>query len=377
MFFSASARLASQTAELGDLAEHFDEFLAAANESWLIETRTVAEILGEREDRVAYLLEQAARPEVGLLVEESYIRCGNCENLIPLSDLEEADENEEELRCSSCHIEVTNATETRAYRLGEEARAEARRRLERPRRKIAILTALELERKAVLDHLSAVKRENHPRGTVYQVGIFETEDVVWEVATTSIGAGNPGAAAEAERVIEHFEPEAALFVGIAGGIKDVELGDVVASEDVFLYHSGKATETFRANPQSYRPTNDLVSGARATAVENAWQSRIAAPAGPPPKAIVAPIVAGEQVVASTESPTYAQIREHYGRAVAVDMEAGGFLRGTYGNRQVASLVIRGISDLLADKAEADAAGSQPRAAAHAAAFAFELIAKLP
>ena len=37
---------------------------------------------------------------------------------------------------------------------------------------------------------------------------------------------------------------------------------------------------------------------------------------------------------------------------------------------------QGISDLLEGKEEADAGGSQERAAAHAAGFAFEVLAKM-
>lgn len=58
------------------------------------------------------------------------------------------------------------------------------------------------------------------------------------------------------------------------------------------------------------------------------------------------------------------------------MEGSGFLRAGYANAQVAVLVVRGISDLVEGKSDADAHGSQSIAAAHAAAFAFELIANI-
>lgn len=58
------------------------------------------------------------------------------------------------------------------------------------------------------------------------------------------------------------------------------------------------------------------------------------------------------------------------------MEGSGFLRAVYANQDVHGLVIRGISDLLDGKETADASGSQERAAAHAAAFALQVLAKL-
>lgn len=378
MFFSASARLAEATMDLGPLASALDKYLQDASEAWLIRADRVAAEFGIPLNDAEYLLQRAADPAIDLLVSERYISCPECGDLTPAADVEAAEAAEEEIRCANCsHAIESNDATLVAYRLSPQSAAEARHRKERMRRRIAILTALELERKAVLAHLTNIQRANHPKGTVYHVGTFETDTAIWEVATTSIGAGNVGAAADAERVIEHFTPEAALFVGVAGGIKDVALGDVVASEDVFLYQFGKADDEFRANPQSYRPTSDLVSNARATVIEDQWQTRIIAGGKLRPKAIVAPIAAGDQVVVSTRSKTYELIRKHYGKAVAVEMEGGGFLRATYANRDVASLVVRGISDLLANKEASDAAGWQPISAENAAAFTFELIAHIP
>ena len=378
MFFAASARLAEATADLGDLAERLDRFLAAANESWLLDPVEVASALGEDADRVGYLLRTAAHAEVGLLREERYVRCGSCGNLMPPDAIAEAFDEEEAARCSLCDESFSgNEQEVSVYRLTEAAADESRQRQARPRRKAVVLTALDLELAAVQKHLRDLSRNVHSAGTVYHVGEFETDAAVWSVATLAAGAGNPNAAVEAERAIQHFEPELALFVGVAGGLKDVQLGDVVAATKIYGYHSGKAGSSFQPRPDVGQSAYALVSQARAARREGRWRSRITAEPARPPDLFVEPIAAGEQVVASTRAPVFKFLRSQYGDAVAVEMEGAGFLRAAYANQDVNAIVIRGISDRLEDKEEADQAGWQPIAADHAAAVAFELVAMLP
>jgi len=57
------------------------------------------------------------------------------------------------------------------------------------------------------------------------------------------------------------------------------------------------------------------------------------------------------------------------------MEGFGLLDAARANQQVSALVIRGISDLIYNKAEADKEGYQEIAACNASAFAFGLLAK--
>lgn len=91
-----------------------------------------------------------------------------------------------------------------------------------------------------------------------------------------------------------------------------------------------------------------------------------------PEAFVQPIAAGEKVVASTASVSYQYLRDYCSEAVAVDMEGNGFMLAARPyNAQ--TIEIRGISDLIDNKAAADEGGSQPRTAANAAAFCFEMI----
>lgn len=244
-------------------------------------------------------------------------------------------------------------------------------------RQVVILTALQVEIRAVLAHLADRDEVEHPdTGTIYHRGGFDGDNGSWQVATVEIGAGNASSAHEVERAVSYFKPAVVLFVGVAGGLKDVALGDVVAADKVYNYESGKASVDFEPRPDSGLSSYRLVQRARSVATSDIWQSRIVESPSARPTARVGALVAGEKVIASTASDVYRLLKSNYGDALAVEMEGHGFLKALHAHPNVAALVIRGISDLVDDKTKADASVSQERASKHAAAFAFELLAKL-
>ncbi|NER04266.1 MAG: 5'-methylthioadenosine/S-adenosylhomocysteine nucleosidase, partial [Okeania sp. SIO3C4] len=128
-----------------------------------------------------------------------------------------------------------------------------------------ILTAIRIEYMAVRSHLSDLTEEMHPNGTIYERGKFSIGGQGWEVGIVETGAGNSPAGIETERAIAHFKPDVILFVGVAGWIKDVQLGDVVAATKVYGYESGKVAETFRPRPDVGLSTYDMIQRARAEA----------------------------------------------------------------------------------------------------------------
>lgn len=237
-----------------------------------------------------------------------------------------------------------------------------------------ILTALDVETRRVLRHLPKVS-ETHVRDTVFHVGVFGN----WRVAVAEVGAGNIRAALIASRAIDYFDPEVALFVGVAGGIKDVAVGDAVVAIKVYGYESGKETSRgFEPRGEVYVTAYALEQRARAIRLSTEWKSRLD-PEVPhsEPRIFLGAIAAGEKVVATARGPIATYLRKQYSDALAVEMEGRGFLEGIHINAPVKGGVIRGISDLLSGKVAADAGGSQMKAADVASAIAFEILATLP
>jgi len=238
-----------------------------------------------------------------------------------------------------------------------------------------VFTALLSETRAVLAHLEETADRELPTGTLVEVGTLRGS--ARRVGMVEIGAGNLAAAAIVGDTLTNLRPRALLFVGVAGGIKDVKLGDVVASTKVYGYESGKETDTgFQPRPNVGESSYRLVQRARADARRLHWHRRIDPPATSAPEVHVAPIAAGEKVVAGRNTDLFKFLRQSYGDAVAVEMEGRGFLAAA-AMHQVEAMVIRGISDMVDEhKHQRDDEGWQPRAAAHAAAFAAELMANL-
>lgn len=233
---------------------------------------------------------------------------------------------------------------------------------------MVVLTALRLEYDAVRRHLTAVEPQVHPDGTYVAIGRLEGAHAPVRVALAEIGPGNHTAAVLTERLHTWLQPEALLFVGVAGGLRDdVRLGDVVVATHVYAYHGGKQTPRgLQVHPRVWEAPYRLLQVAKYALQGDRWQDRVH----------FKPIAAGEVVLNSAQSELSSQLREHYGDAVAIEMESAGVAQAAHlGTLQ--TLTVRGISD-KADgrKHQADAGGSQTRAAANATEAALAVIAAL-
>lgn len=239
------------------------------------------------------------------------------------------------------------------------------------------LTALAVEFSAVTAQLTD-RHERVENGTLYELGRFAVSpsQSCW-IAVVQTGMGNAPSAMATERALSFFKPTFAFFVGIAGGLKDdLSLGAVVAADKVYGYELGKSGEEFLTRPDTPNPTYEAVQRAHAVERKAQWQARIKPAPVPLPKAFVKPIAAGEKVLISEKSESLQRIRKTYSDAYAVAMEEYGFGVASRTHPQVCFAVVRGISDLIENKASADASGSHEVAARHATAFALEMLAGL-
>jgi nucleoside phosphorylase len=245
-------------------------------------------------------------------------------------------------------------------------------------RKAVILTAIPLERKALWAYLPQRDEVEHPRsGTLYDHGFFQTAKGRWDVSIVEMGMGDVSAAHMAQQAIDFISPDLLFFVGVAGGLKDVEPGDVVAATKIYEYESGKSAEHFYPRAEIGLSAHRLVQRAKSVIAHEKWQQRIKGTQPEKlPKAVVGAIAAGGQVLASTASPTWKFLKEYYGDALAVEMEGYGVLAAARANQTVEAIVIRGISDTIDNKKNMDKLGYQDIAARHASAFAFEMLAQM-
>lgn len=247
---------------------------------------------------------------------------------------------------------------------------------------ILILTALEVERIAVEYHLNNIKPIVHPEtGTDYIKGTYQCKAGTFEVIVARTDQTNINAAIETERAIAHFNPEYAFFVGVAGGLKDVKVGDLVIGRDVYAYERGKAEKnTFKPRPQFGASTYALERLAGQYAKSEAWNQTMKKllnrEFAPVITTYTGTIASGEKVDASIDSDLHKFLRQNASHALAIEMEGLGFLEVCRMRPLIKTLLLRGISDLVDDKGQMDSQGSQPYAAANVAAFLFGLLEQL-
>ncbi len=247
---------------------------------------------------------------------------------------------------------------------------------------IVILTALEVEREAVESYLKNKTLETHPNtGTDYINGTYSKGDIKLNIIIGRTDQTNVNAALETERALEYFKPTYVFYVGVAGGLKDVKVGDIVIGTDVIGYERGKAEDIiFKPRPQFGASSYELERLAANYSNSTDWKSTLKeltdTKFSEEIKTFTGTIASGEKVDASYQSDLHKHIKQNASHALAVEMEGLGFLRVCQTRPAVKSLLLRGISDLVNDKGEMDNIGSQHYASKNVSAFLFGIIDQL-
>jgi nucleoside phosphorylase len=240
--------------------------------------------------------------------------------------------------------------------------------------KVIILTPIALEYSAMRDMLSSI--ESFELGSYACVrGKVVQESGSLSVLLVETGSGNQQVGFAALKAMQVCKANAVILTGIAGGVKDAGLGDIVVGTRAYGYESAKETATGTlSRPSVFHYSSVLQLQCKKVAEAGQWKRNSGT--ADPSKVYFGPIASGEKVVATTESPVYQSIKQYYNDTLALEMEAIGFARALHDFKDVECINIRGISDLLDGKTSAHDKTYQPIAAKNAAAFVFELLKQI-
>jgi nucleoside phosphorylase len=207
-------------------------------------------------------------------------------------------------------------------------------------RRVLVVTAIALEMRSVRAHLAAGGDKTLRNHQIVELGIFSSNGEDCLVVVAESRAGNLEAQASVIYPAQEFgQFDMILFVGVAGSRKkDVPIGSVVASSEVYYPYSGKYEGgEFSSRPAAVLADQVLVQLATKVERDGEWVGRIRPalrgtlpseedyPKPNPPGAIVGPIVSVEAVSADATSQLELQISKHCGDAQAVEMEGYGAL----------------------------------------------------
>lgn len=244
----------------------------------------------------------------------------------------------------------------------------------------AILVAVD-EEMLLLEGKIVDKKEEKVEGISFITGKLKGKEVV--LARSGIDKVN--AAIVTTLIIEHFNPSALIFTGIAGGISpDLYLGDIIVATKTAQHDFGAVTPdgiqnwgtrnaiTGGENPIYFPADDTLLSladiSARRVKFENIKIGRI----DRTPKAVRGIVVTGDVFVAST--PKRLELHNNL-QADAVEMEGAAVAQVCW-QQNIPCIIIRSLSDTADGRAEKDYDELIEIAARNSAKFVIDIISQL-
>ncbi len=204
---------------------------------------------------------------------------------------------------------------------------------------IGIIGAMEVELEELKKHVHNLTTETKSIRTFY-IGTVHNQDVV----IVQAGIGKVNAAVTTTLLLEHYDVDAVINIGVAGGQHDVSHKDVVISKEV-LYHDVNVTNfgsyvhgqmpghesLFKADTQLLSKTANILD-----------ELQISYKTGK--------IASGDQFVTSQNMIT--EINKLYNDIYAIEMEAAAIAH-TCTIFDTPFVIYRSISDVLGDKNQAN------------------------
>lgn len=227
---------------------------------------------------------------------------------------------------------------------------------------VAIITILAEEYEAVHRLLKRVRpvtgsatTDNQHAWVVGEIDMPGSRTPYTVVLAMSPRQGTNAAVIVTRNTLQAFDPRCVLVVGIAGGLGDLNLGDVVVADRICAYEYGKLDNGgFIARTDLDSPADAaLCAAARTLATRHpGWYSELdQSPVlrGLAPKIVVGQVASGEKVVDDPTDAFFAAVMGSRPKMVAIEMEGAGVAAAIQDVREMqrgASFgMVRGISDL--------------------------------
>lgn len=223
---------------------------------------------------------------------------------------------------------------------------------------IGIISAMELEQKALTELLTDRKEEKHA-GVMYYSGKLEGVDVV----ICTCGVGKVNAAMHTQILIDRYHPDTIIQNGVAGSLSpDVKYFDIVIGSEL-VYHDMQTfvLESFGPLEKVYYADKKLVELAQ-NAIETVSEDNMS-------RVHVGRIATGDLFVSERAMKEDIATRTN---ALCTEMEGCAVAHTAFLN-EIPFIVLRSISDMADDSAEVDFEEFQTKAAARAVDIVLALI----
>ncbi len=233
---------------------------------------------------------------------------------------------------------------------------------------IVILCPVEVEFKIIRKILINSKPTQY-KNLSFDFGQIKTKNNNWNIAVIEPDLNLNSFGLKVNEAISTLNPKFVFLAGIAGGIKDPKIGDIVIGTKAYFYEGGKETaQGFFARPRIIEnKSNELLTIAkRITREIKPLNTNFHFGA----------IASGNKVLASLDSQSIEIIKKHYNDTQALEMESYEFALAA-SRLEIPYLNIRGISDLIDGKTKSDSEGNQKIASKEVAKFLHQLISNLP